>query len=72
MLDKIEAKYHCKSQKSRVVILQEGFSCYKGTPFSTMKIAVILVCAVWMACVAVEAGKGKARKFMCDICFDSR
>ena len=24
---------------------------------------MILVCAVWMVCVAVEAGKGKARKF---------
>ena len=28
-----------------------------------MKVAVILVCVVWMVCVAVEAGKGKARKF---------
>ena len=60
MPDKIEANNHCKSKKNRVVILQEGFFCCKV--LSKMKIAVILVCAVWMVCVAVEAGKGKARK----------
>ena len=34
MLDKIKANNHCKSQKNRVVILQEGFSLQRKIFFN--------------------------------------